>query len=101
MWGFRLWGARNKYYEEYKGILKVYRKMSRFSKSQMMIHGVIKTLKEGLTPILVDPRGTTKSREHEEVMRRLGLDRHTASAYLIALRGLRALISNNTNQYRK
>jgi len=37
----------------------------------------------------VDPRGTTHSEEHDEVMRRHGLDKHTASAYLIALKGLK------------
>jgi len=37
----------------------------------------------------VNPRGTTNSREHSEVMRKYGLDRHTASAYLIALRGIK------------
>jgi len=36
----------------------------------------------------VNPKGTTHSREHDEVIRRYGLDRHTASAYLIALRGI-------------
>jgi len=36
----------------------------------------------------VDPRGTTHSEEHDEIMRKHRLDRHTASAYLIALRGL-------------
>jgi hypothetical protein len=36
----------------------------------------------------VNPRGTTNSIEHDELMRRYGLDRHTASAYLIAIRGL-------------
>jgi hypothetical protein len=46
-------------------------------------------LKYGFRVLLVDPRGTTSSREHGELMRRFGLDRHTASAYLIALRGLR------------
>ena len=37
----------------------------------------------------VDPKGTTSSREHDDVMRKYRLDKHTASAYLIALRGLR------------
>jgi len=37
----------------------------------------------------IDPKGTTSSEEHGEIMKRYGLDRHTASAYLIALRGLR------------
>jgi hypothetical protein len=37
----------------------------------------------------VDPKGTTNSREHDDVMRKYRLDRHTASAYLIALKGLK------------
>ena len=36
----------------------------------------------------VNPKGTTNSTEHDELMKKYGLDRHTASAYLIALRGL-------------
>jgi hypothetical protein len=36
----------------------------------------------------VSPRGTTNSKKHDKVMRRYGFDKHTASAYLIALRGL-------------
>ncbi len=36
----------------------------------------------------VNPAGTTNSREHAETVRRYGIDSHTASAYLIALRGL-------------
>ncbi len=36
----------------------------------------------------VSPRGTTNSKKHDKVMRRYCFDRHTASAYLIALRGL-------------
>ena len=36
----------------------------------------------------VNPRGTTNSTEHEELMRKYRLDRHTASAYLIAIKGL-------------
>jgi len=36
----------------------------------------------------VSPRGTTNSEEHNELMKKYGLDRHTASAYLIAIRGL-------------
>lgn len=37
----------------------------------------------------VDPKGTTNSEEHSEIMMRYGLDRHMASAYLIALRGIK------------
>jgi len=36
----------------------------------------------------VDPKGTTYSKKHDEVMKKHGLDRHSASAYLIALRGI-------------
>lgn len=36
----------------------------------------------------VSPKGTTHSEEHDEITRRHRLDRHTASAYLIALRGI-------------
>jgi len=36
----------------------------------------------------VDPRGTTSSKEHDEIMKKYRLNRHTASAYIIALRGL-------------
>jgi len=43
----------------------------------------------GIEVKYVDPKGTTSSREHDEIVKRYGLDRHTASAYLIALRGLR------------
>jgi len=41
-----------------------------------------------LKTIFVNPKGTTRSKEHVEVMRKYGLDRHVASAYLIALRGI-------------
>jgi hypothetical protein len=36
----------------------------------------------------VNPKGTTNSTKHDELMRRYGLDKHTTSAYLTALRGL-------------
>ena len=36
----------------------------------------------------VNPRGTTNSTEHDELMRKYRLDKHTASAYSIALKGL-------------
>jgi len=41
-----------------------------------------------LKTIYVSPKGTTHSKKHDEAMRKHGLDRHTASAYLIALRGI-------------
>jgi len=42
----------------------------------------------GMKVEYVDPRGTTNSTEHDRLMKVCGLDRHTASAYMIALRGL-------------
>jgi len=37
----------------------------------------------------VNPMGTTNSTEHDELMKKYGLDRHTASAHLTAIRGLK------------
>jgi len=37
----------------------------------------------------VDPKRTTSSGEHDEIMKKYRLDRHTASAYLIALKRLK------------
>jgi len=68
---------------------KANRKITRSAKKQLIQHGVVMALKHGFRVLLVDPKGTTNSREHGEIMKRFGLDRHTASAYLIALRGLR------------
>jgi hypothetical protein len=64
------------------------RKVSRFAKRQMLIHGVIKALRLGFNVVLVNPKGTTNSEDHDKVMREKGFDRHTASACLIALKGL-------------
>jgi IS605 OrfB family transposase len=68
---------------------KANRKIARFAKRQLIQHGVVMALKYGFRVLLVDPKGTTNSREHSELMKRYGLDRHTASAYLIALKGLK------------
>jgi hypothetical protein len=70
------------------------RKVSRFAKRQMLIHGVIKALRLGFNVILVNPKGTTNSEDHDKVMREKGFDRHTASAYLIALKGLEVIKNN-------
>jgi hypothetical protein len=48
----------------------------------------------GFNVILVNPKGTTNSEEHDKVMREKGFDRHTASAYLIALKGLKVIKNN-------
>jgi hypothetical protein len=70
------------------------RKITRFAKRQMLIHGVIKSLRLGFNVVLVNPKGTTNSEDHDKVMREKGFDRHTASAYLIALKGLDAIKNN-------
>ncbi len=43
----------------------------------------------GIKTSYVDPANTTKI--GESLMRKLGVDRHTASAYVIALKGLKLL----------
>ena len=43
----------------------------------------------GIEVRYVDPKGTTSSRKHDEITEKHRLDRHTASAYLIALKGLK------------
>jgi len=53
----------------------------------------------GFNVILVNPKGTTNSEEHKKVMREKGFDRHTASAYLIVLKGLEVI--KITNRYVK
>ncbi len=40
--------------------------------------------------IYVDPKGTTHSKEHNKVMKKYGLDRHTASAYMMAQKVFRS-----------
>lgn len=44
-----------------------------------------------LKAVYVNPKGTTHSKEHDEIMERYGLDRHMASAYLIAQKALTRL----------
>jgi len=70
------------------------RKISKFPKKQVLVHGVIKALKLGLTVVLVNPRGTSNSVTHRQIMREKGLDRHMASAYIIAYRGLKVIRNN-------
>ena len=71
------------------------RKITRVAKKQLLIHGVIKALRLGFNVILVNPKGTTNSEEHEKVMREKGFDKRKASAYLIALRGLKVIENND------
>ena len=43
----------------------------------------------------VNPKGTTNSKEHDELMRKHGLDKHTTSAHLTALKGLTPMNTSN------
>ena len=51
-----------------------------------------------ITVKYVDPSGTTSSKEHSRIMKEHGLDRHLASAYLTALRGIKrySLVQKDT-----
>jgi len=51
--------------------------------------------------IKVDPKGTTHSDEHEQIMQKFGLDRHMASAYIIAKRGLQQYKEKKTKTIKK
>ena len=64
------------------------RKISRFAKKELLQHAIISAMKYGFKILLVNPRGTTRSKEHDKAMRKYGLDRHTASAYLIAVKSI-------------
>ena len=70
------------------------RKVTKFAKKQVLIHGVINALKLGFTIVLVNPRGTSNSLTHKQVIREKGLDKHMASAYMIAYRGLKVIKSH-------
>ena len=50
---------------------------------------VMKAPLYGINVEYVNPKGTTSSEDHDEVMKAYGLDKHTASAYLIVLKGLK------------
>jgi len=45
------------------------RKITKFPKKQILAHGVVKALKQGFTVILINPRGTSNSLDHKQVMR--------------------------------
>jgi len=70
------------------------RKITLFAKRQLLVHGVVMAVKLGLISILVNPKGTTNNKEHKEIMKRKGLDKHMASAYIVAYRGLKIIRSN-------
>jgi len=73
-------GGRN--HENYNHKVSVFR-------SSIIEKIALKAPLYGIEVSYVNPRGTTNSTKHDELMRKHGLDRHTTSAYLIALKGLK------------
>jgi len=67
------------------------RKITKFPKRQILVHGIIRALRMNYIIILVNPAGTSNSKTHKQIMREKGLDRHMASAYMIAYRGWRKI----------
>lgn len=65
------------------------RKCSRFMKSKLLNWMILRGLKHGFDVYLVNPAKTSVA--GEVIGKRLGLDKHTASAYATALRGINAL----------
>ncbi|OYT47981.1 MAG: hypothetical protein B6U85_03885 [Desulfurococcales archaeon ex4484_42] len=64
------------------------RKITKFAKRELLQYGIVMSMKYGFKTLLINPKGTTHSSEHNYIMRKHGLDKHTASAYLIALKGI-------------
>jgi len=64
------------------------RKIARFAKRELLQYGIAMAMKYSFKVLLVNPKWTTKSEEHDKAMKRYGLDRHSASAYIIALQGI-------------
>jgi len=62
------------------------RKISRFPKRKLLMHGILETLEWGMEPVLVDPRFS--SLKGKEFGRELGWDEHSGSALALAVRFL-------------
>ncbi|MEM4629962.1 MAG: hypothetical protein QXL83_08365 [Zestosphaera sp.] len=60
--------------------------MSRFPKRKLLGHGVVMALKYGFKACLVDPSYTSAVDNY--LSRELGLDKHTASAYMLTAKYL-------------
>ncbi len=73
------------------------RKSSRYNfKVSTFVSWVIEFIEKichklGIYTIKIDLKGTSSREEHKQTMQKLGLDRHMASAYLIAKKGLEKL----------
>jgi len=73
---------------------KANRKISKFAKREILTHAVIRALRYGFRILFVNPKGSSK--EARKIHKKLGLDIHTASAYIIAIRGLKILKENES-----
>ena len=67
------------------------RKIAKFPERQMLMYGVFKALKLEFTVIVVDPSGTSNSITHRQIMKEKGLDKHMASVFIAAYRGLKVI----------
>jgi len=76
------------------------RKMAGFPKRRLLRYGVVMAMKYGFGVRLVDPAYTSKV--GGELGRELGLDKHTASAYVLVLKylGVTSLISGSFSNLR-
>lgn len=79
----------------YTGSKTANRKITRFPKRKLLWHGIVMAMKYGFKVYLVNPAYTSKI--GGKIGRELGLDKHTASAYTLALKYLRS--NQNTTRY--
>ena len=80
-----------------KYIRKANRKISRFPKRKLLKHAIVMALKYGFKVYLVDPSYTSKI--GEMLGKDLGLDRHVASAYMLALKTLQPQVFKILKSY--
>ncbi len=62
------------------------RKITQFPKRELLKHAVVRALKYGFKVYLVNPSHTSKV--GERIGKELGLDKHTASACILAVKAL-------------
>ena len=72
------------------------RKASNFAKRELLEHGIVMALKRGFDVYLVNPSGSSKL--GKELAQGLGLDIHTASAFVIGWWGVNSLKTHENSQ---
>jgi len=68
---------------------KTYNYLKNCFRSSIIERLILKAPLYGILVEYVNPKETTNSPLHKEIMKKYGLDRHCASAYLIALKGIK------------